>query len=76
MIILDIHAPRVGSKKEIAPNYYGITYQKRITRKRLLRDFGKGQNVPTLSESSTYVLLREDDIITEISVEIATKINN
>ncbi len=50
-------------KEELAPNYYGITYQKRITRKRLLRDFGKGQNVPTLSESSTYVLLREDDMI-------------
>lgn len=32
-------------------------------RKRLLRDFEKGQNVPTLSASSTYILLREGDMI-------------
>jgi len=50
-------------KEELASNLHGITYKKKITRKRLLKDFGTEQNVRSFPESATYILLREDDMI-------------
>ena len=45
-------------KKELAPNIYGIIYQKKITRKRLLRDFKDRLGVDSFPTGPTLILLR------------------
>lgn len=50
-------------KEELAPNLYSISYQKKITRTRLLRDFKTEHFVRSLPTTPTYILLREDDMI-------------
>lgn len=50
-------------KKKLAPNIFGISYQKKITRARLLRDFYDVQKVHQLKGDKTVILLREDDMI-------------
>lgn len=49
--------------KEIAPNMFGITYQKKITTKRLLRNFNTELGVRIDLRAKTRILLREDDMI-------------
>jgi len=49
--------------KQIAPNTYGINYKKKITTKRLNRDFNTELPVRLLEKVSTRILLREDDMI-------------
>ena len=49
-------------KKELAPHIYGISYKKKITRERLIRDFKDRLPVDSFPTSSTLILLREDDI--------------
>lgn len=50
-------------KSELIPNIYEISYQKRITRKRLLRDFPSEHNVRLEKGGKSLILLREDDMI-------------
>lgn len=50
-------------KRQLAPNYYGINYQKKMTWDRLVREFTGTLPVTQFPKAPTFVLLREDDLI-------------
>jgi len=60
-------------KIELAPNIKGITYQKKITTDRLIRDFKTELPVRSFKKAKSLVLLREDDMVFLMSKSTTSK---
>ncbi len=52
-----------GCRDILAPEYFGISLKKRITKRRLIRDFNMKHFIQKHLEHASYVLLKEDDLI-------------